>query len=98
MVPLGIPYSEFLAWDEQDQDLALAWLQAKAIRCPSCGTVPDEWLDEDGKHLEPQPYIATAHRCLGCETLHEKHEEVKGPDGHTDRRYTIGLIKNRDKL
>jgi len=40
--PRGIPLSQFLAWEQADQDAALSWQSYEARRCPGCGAHPDE--------------------------------------------------------
>jgi hypothetical protein len=77
-VPLGIPHSTFLQWDEEDQDKAIAWSIEERSRCSRCGTKPQDWLDERGRVLEPPPYRATDRRCYGCATLDSHREEIPG--------------------
>lgn len=86
MVPLGIPYSEFLEWSDEDQDLALEFKAQERITCSSCGTNPDDWFDNDGYYIEPAPYKVRAKRCLGCESLSEEHKRLG-----SDRKYVMGL-------
>lgn len=88
MVPLGIPYSKFRSWKEDDQDLALAWRRHQSLKCPNCGTIPDDWFDEDGTYLEPPPYEVVTERCLGCQAISEEHKNLED-----DRKYTVGLRK-----
>jgi len=45
--------------------------------CPSCGTRPDEWLDEAGLPLREPPYEAGSHQCHGCREL-----EIAREDSH----------------
>jgi len=40
--PRGIPLSEFLGWEQGDQDAALTWQGYESRRCPGCGSHPDE--------------------------------------------------------
>lgn len=75
-VPLGIPHSKFLEWEEDDQDKAVAWTIENRSLCKRCGTKPHEWLDEEGKEVVPPPYEATDRRCLGCATLERHREEI----------------------
>lgn len=74
--PIGLPHSKFLTWHEDDQDKALAWTLAQRAKCQSCGTVPEDWLDEDGEDREPPPYVAKTRICLGCVQLDEKSQEI----------------------
>lgn len=72
----AIPHSQFLSWSEADQDKVLGYLLWDAQRCNRCGTVPGEWLDEEGRTAEPPPYVVEARRCIGCATLEEARELV----------------------
>jgi len=40
--PRGIARSDFLRWDLDDQDAAMAWQSYENARCGSCGHHPDE--------------------------------------------------------
>lgn len=55
--PRGIPLSQFLSWDQADQDAALAWAGHEARRCSSCGYHPDV-DDQVHTHVDV---------CPGCE-------------------------------
>lgn len=79
-MPLGIPHSRFLGWQEGDQDKALAWLMHDRNRCPYCGTQPDAWIGEDRKSLEPPPYTVKAKRCYGCIALKDEREKLPEDD------------------
>jgi hypothetical protein len=73
--PRGIPLSEFLSWDEADQDAALVWQAHEARRCPSCHTHPDTWDETKGGRRDA--YLAELVVCPGCRTLEaaRKREE-----------------------
>jgi hypothetical protein len=45
-------------------------------RCPDCGTVSSEWIDEEGRSLEPPPYVVESLKCLGCIAKEEKEGMV----------------------
>lgn len=45
-------------------------------KCPDCGTVSGEWIDEDGRSLEPPPYKVEEIRCFGCEAKHDAEEMI----------------------
>lgn len=78
--PRGIRYSEFLDWDQLDQDAALAWQARELARC-RCGQVPAEWreydemghpvLDEHGAHAEAKvkPFFVAEEFCPACRDL-----------------------------
>lgn len=88
----GIPHSRFLSWSEDDQDLALAWLIEKNSKCPRCGTYQEEWIDEEGKSLEPMPYSVEVDRCYGCLAVDEAMDHVP-----QDQRMSVStrFVKNR---
>ena len=60
-----IPHSEFLRWDTDDRDKAIAWHLRQADTCPSCGTRPEEWDPKRDGHQ--WAYVAEPRRCRGCE-------------------------------
>jgi hypothetical protein len=70
--PLGIPHSQFLQWSEQDRSKAISYTVWKAKFCEGCGTEPSTWLDDEGKYLEPPPFVAVTHRCMGCATVEDE--------------------------
>lgn len=74
---MGLPHSKFKSWDEHDQALALAWTMLKAQTCPRCGTMSHEWLDEEGKQVEPEPYRLRTYRCQGCVVMDKTRKQHK---------------------
>lgn len=70
-----VPHSEFLSWEEEDQDLAIAYHLYQARFCPQCGTDHTEW-EKDRFAYEPELY-----RCRGCELQELKSEEVQEQGG-----------------
>lgn len=97
----GIPHSKFLSWPEEDQDEALMFLLNRKTNCPRCGTNPDDWLDDQGRHIEPQPYETVAILCLGCEAISDKRKEVDSSvlSGSADH-YHVHLrprVRNREQ-
>lgn len=93
--PLGIPHSEFLRWDEDDQDKALAFMIFKAELCPKCATKNTGWVDEKGRWLNEPRYEAVTYHCFGCDEIANLEETVpstaKGTFVHARRR-TPGSI------
>ena len=69
-VPLGIPHKEFLSWDEDDQDKALAFMAEKATICRDCGTRDSEWAKDRFA------YVADTERCPGCEILEQENDNM----------------------
>lgn len=61
-VPLGIPHSRFLSWDELDQDKALAYMREQRKIC-ECGTRREEW------ERDRFAYVAMPYHCPGCELI-----------------------------
>jgi hypothetical protein len=84
---MGIPHSEFLSWDEHDQEAAIEYELHAGERCPNCGTFPDEWLNDKGQPHTVDPYIAHTVNCLGCETLSAARDEI--PDKQRDHIYVF---------
>jgi hypothetical protein len=56
----GLPHSEFIEWESDDQAKALAYMFEESTRCPMCGTADWEW--EENKHA----YDPVMKTCLGC--------------------------------
>jgi hypothetical protein len=56
----GIPHSEYLDWDAEDQAKAMAYQFEDAQRCQMCGTADWEW-EENKRAYEP---VMTT--CWGC--------------------------------
>ena len=77
-VPLGIPHSAFLAWDEDDQDKAIAYTLEMRRVCKSCGTRADEWTNDK------DAYTGDLYRCFGCERIEQEQDNV--PDDKTKAR------------
>ena len=69
-MPLGIPHSEFLGWDPDDQDKALAFVRDSATRCGGCGTRKDDWEDD------PDAFVGWHETCPGCERLEQEKNNV----------------------
>jgi hypothetical protein len=89
--PLGIPHSKFLKWSDDDRNKAISHMLWKKKFCSRCGTDPSEWLDADGKTLEPPPFEAVTHVCHGCATLEE--ERATRPKDATSSKYQTYLVR-----
>jgi hypothetical protein len=72
----AVPHSQFMEWSEDDQDKVIAYNVFKRTVCAKCGTIPEDWLDEQGEYLEPPPYVVTTRHCPGCATLSDAREEI----------------------
>jgi hypothetical protein len=67
-------------WTSLDRDKALAYAAYERSVCPQCGTRESDWLDEHGDYQEA--YVATSHKCFGCEEIAAKQQEIpEGPAG-----------------
>lgn len=69
-MPLGIPHSKFLSWDEEDQDKALAFLRAKRELCPDCSTRERDW------EADRFAFVSNTKRCLGCEAMELERNNI----------------------
>lgn len=72
----GIPHSEFLSWDEDDQDKAIAFRIHEMQHCSRCGTSPEEW-EEDRYAYSPE-----VRRCRGCEMIQSQEEAIQEEAGN----------------
>lgn len=73
-MPLGIPHSVFLSWDETDQDKAIEWSLDKASRCSGCGTRKEDWK------RDPLAFIGQVEVCPGCAALEQEHENISSAE------------------
>jgi hypothetical protein len=78
-VPSRIPLSQFLAWPEQDQDLALAYLRSQRRKCPSCGIEPSR---VEGAEPELIATWAVRQCCSDMETKQKQIPEDKRSVAH----------------
>lgn len=74
--PIGLPHSQFLSWDQDDQDKALAFTVEQRRACSGCGTVTDDWFDEEGQDRVIPPYVAKTKYCPGCHELADTQAEI----------------------
>lgn len=88
-VPLGLAHSDFLGWDEADQDKALAYMAAEADRCPGC----DLPLSESTEHTHRDQWAAESVLCHGCKTLH--HAQVTSRDQGADTSGVLWTVRRR---
>lgn len=82
----GIPHSEFLAWDELDQDKALAYARFRHEACPGCGTRPDEWDPKRGG--DAGAYEPAVHTCPGCNLRGGTERQIREGD-ESPGRYVV---------
>lgn len=87
-----IPHSEFLGWDSDDRDKAIAWHLRQAVTCPRCGTRPEEWDPDRGG--QRHAYVGEIHRCAGC-VVKERTEAAPEMDG--GRGLHVVLVRNPEE-
>ena len=93
--PLGLPHSEFLSWNDDDQDKALAWVTDQAELCAGgCGTRASEWDPKQGGHRFA--YITQTRRCPGCELIDMAQQHMR-EHPEQNRGMLLGLLPNPDK-
>lgn len=63
-----------------DQDKVLAYRAAEATVCSMCGTREEEWVDENGRPLDPQPLTPVGVTCHGCAHT-DKYTQSTWPKG-----------------
>lgn len=59
-VEKGIPHSEFLSWDPDDQAKTIAYISESSLSCTMCGTAGWEWEEN------PHAYATEESWCRGC--------------------------------
>lgn len=72
--PHGIALSEFLRWEQRDQDAALEWSAYEARRCRGCGSHPDDWAEDRFAY-----HAHLSEQCPGCLAVHrlgERHKQL----------------------
>jgi hypothetical protein len=76
----GIPHSQFRGigdgtWTARDRAKALAYRDYQRSVCPQCGTRAEDW--DDGTGDTEDAYVAVRHRCIGCQVIADKQDELK---------------------
>ncbi|MEU8279567.1 hypothetical protein ACFYOK_29375 [Microbispora bryophytorum] len=87
-----IPHSEFLAWDRDDRDKAIALWLRKRLTCPKCQTRPEEWDESRGGSRTA--YVPDVDRCRGCE-VQEAFDASLGPDERKELGRGIHIVLRR---
>lgn len=75
-------------WTERDRAKALAYEQHLRSACPQCGTRESEWTDDEGDYQEA--YVATTHKCFGCEEIAARQSEI--PEGKAGAGMKVLLL------
>ena len=65
----------------------------QSTKCPNCGTIPEEWIQENGRWVEPPPYVTRVTRCTGCIAIDEEKKQAAQYDEEMVGVY-IGLTEN----
>lgn len=81
----GIPHSLFRGagdgrWTARDREKALAYRDYLRTVCPQCGTRYDDW-DHGGDADAEDAYEVTVQRCVGCQVIGEKQDELAKDGG-----------------
>lgn len=66
----GLPHSTLLSWSPEDRAKLMAHLLDDAARCSSCGTLPDEWAENQWA------YEAVTIMCHGCAIKEAANEDA----------------------
>ncbi|MEM9611159.1 MAG: hypothetical protein AAGA99_27380 [Actinomycetota bacterium] len=82
-------------WTDVDRDQAIELRRRHAELCPRCGTNPNHWLDDNGRHLDPPPFEARAIHCFGCDEIDAVYDEIKAENsGKVPPSWRVGLFPN----
>lgn len=64
-----------------------------------CGTLEDEWMDEDGRYLDPpvlEPITYTCHGCEARESLEAARREAPDETRRGERIIVVPFDADRD--
>ncbi|WP_329126017.1 hypothetical protein [Streptomyces sp. NBC_01353] len=78
-----IPHSQYLGlgdgrWTARDREKALAYRAYQRTVCAQCGTRYEDW--DHGHDDEDDAYAVTVQRCVGCQVLADKQDELQKTD------------------
>lgn len=71
----AMPHSEFLSWDQDDRDKAVAQMMEKSGYCSLCGTAEWEWEEN------PHAYTPEERVCRGCYMKESASEDAGSMHG-----------------
>ena len=97
----GIQHSDFLEWDPDDRQKAIAYLYEDGDRCGMCGTADWEWVQvgEDGVERPKRAYQPVGHFCMGCYLRSITTEDSGNEPGVTVRLVPTDSVEAaRDEL
>ncbi|MFI1161359.1 hypothetical protein [Streptomyces sioyaensis] len=91
----GIPHSQFRGigdgtWTARDRAKAVALREYQRSVCPQCGTRAEDW--DDGAEDGEDAYVAVRHRCIGCQVIADKQDELKDQGGSETHGMKVLLI------
>jgi len=81
--PRGIPYLDFLEWDDVSRNAALAWSIRDRHTCSGCATLRSDWNNTVDENGEPAPdltnpvFLATDVYCPGCDAKQRREEQIR---------------------
>ena len=87
--PRALPHSVFLAWSQDDQDKALAWMVHDRSKCSRCGTFPEDWVAPDGRMKIPPPFEAHDRTCYGCQQIDRYSRYLEKEGGESAGRIVV---------
>jgi hypothetical protein len=81
--PRGLPLSEFLDWEQADQDAALGWQARENQRYPD-GTHPDDWDESRGGSRRPYHVHMSVHPAAALIANAQASDRFRalGPGAH----------------
>lgn len=90
-----MPHSQFLGigdgtWTARDREKALAYRDYLRTVCPQCGTRYDDW--DHGAPGEEDAYVATVQKCVGCEVIADKQQELERDAGGSTHGLKVALM------
>ncbi len=88
----GMAHSAFKAWDQLDQDKALAWHRRQAEKCTGCGIHPEVTDPERGGR--PDALRLTSRLCPTCEISDRTAEEYN--KNREPGEYRVWVPTNED--
>ncbi|MDK0525009.1 hypothetical protein [Streptomyces sp. ML-6] len=91
----GIPHSLFRGigdggWTVRDRAKALAYLEYQRTVCPQCNTRYDDW--DHGQPGEEDAYAVSVQRCVGCQVIADKQDELARNTGDDQHGVKVALI------
>jgi hypothetical protein len=67
---MGIPHSQFMSWDVDDQEKALQYDAWIGMLCPGCSTHPEMW------ERDQYALVGDTHMCHGCREIENARQDI----------------------